>query len=65
MIQVRYGDRGPFVVALQILLNRLPFQPDLRVDGQFGRFTEEAVLQFQLLAISSPTASCVLRPGAA
>ena len=42
MLDVRFGDRGPRVVVLQVLLNRRG--AGLVVDGIFGRLTRQAVI---------------------
>ncbi len=45
MMLVRYGDRSPRVVLIQILLNRTG--SNLNVDGVFGPRTRAAVVEFQ------------------
>jgi hypothetical protein len=45
MILIQYGDYGPRVVLLQVLLNRKG--ADLEVDGSFGNHTYQAVVHFQ------------------
>jgi hypothetical protein len=48
MILIQTGDRLPIVAAVQHLLNaRLSGRRPLRVDGDFGRQTREAVIAFQ------------------
>lgn len=46
MLDVRFGDRGPLVAAMQILLRRAGVGPT-PVDGIFGDETVEAVQQYQ------------------
>lgn len=50
MINIRQGDKGPRVVLLQIALNRHNNRAALRVDGDFGTRTRDAVrsLQFSM-----------------
>ena len=45
MILIQYGDCGPRVVLLQVLLNRKG--ASLEVDGAFGNHTYRAVVDFQ------------------
>src|SRR5690349_6907851 len=45
MLQIQFGDQGPRVVLLQILLNRRGNTS--KVDGDFGPKTRCAVEQFQ------------------
>jgi len=48
MILVKFGDRGPLVVAFQILINRRRSRKNaIGVDGIFGANTRTAVQQFQ------------------
>jgi len=46
MMAVERNDRGPLVVTMQVLLNRLGESP-IWIDGHFGPETEEAVRQYQ------------------
>lgn len=46
---LRQGDKGAFVLDLQMLLANLGFFPGKK-DGVFGRITEEAVVAFQAYA---------------
>ena len=45
MIDVRNGDRGPFVAALQILVNRWLRSTQLHVDGIWGSETQIRVAE--------------------
>ncbi len=46
---IRFGSTGPSVRNCQYLLNlRLPLQPLLVVDGQFGAVTADRVRKFQM-----------------
>jgi peptidoglycan hydrolase-like protein with peptidoglycan-binding domain len=47
MIIIKYGESGPRVVLLQILLNRKKANPKLSVDGIWGPKTEKAVETFR------------------
>jgi hypothetical protein len=55
MLEIRFGDRNPRVVLLQILLNRLG--NDLKVDGDYGPKTQEAVKAFQRRSSTPVTGS--------
>ena len=46
MDEYGFGSRGPGVQLLQLGLSRAGYQPG-RIDGSFGRGTENALRQFQ------------------
>ena len=54
MLDVRFGDHGPRVVLLQVLLNRRG--AGLVVDGAFGRLTRQAVIDAGRRLGSGPSA---------
>lgn len=69
MFEIRRGDRGPVVAALQLLLNRDRGSQDLVVDGIFGAWTTEAVQQAQYAArletsgtVDAPTWNALTTP---
>ena len=55
MVQIYFGDSGPKVVLVQIALSTRPPQSRLRVDGDFGSRTLDAVKALQRSLHSSPT----------
>jgi hypothetical protein len=57
--QLKYGDSGPLVMALQDALNlRLRPSPPLDVDGDFGSLTQQAVVNWQVV-LGRPTTGVV------
>jgi len=47
MLVLKEGSRGSEVKRLQLLLNARSPSPHLRIDGDFGRATKQAVIAFQ------------------